>query len=625
MYQSPPFLNNYHSIMQKRDYRFGLLNTKTNEITIFNEETRGFHLANTISYQTIINNEIWVGIGSKQSFIFDLENTEWRANEKLAKLPDGFEMVYSDAVAKDSKVWFPIYNPSDSVFRRYIANYDYNTDTIELKFSELDSIKGFAPYNFKVIGDKLISSDSYAEYIIENDKIEIIEKSLLADDYIIRSNYCGYEDEIYFLWTDFYDRYGRVNIFELKDNQKIEYGISKENKLSVPMLSAYARDENMKLVRGGRSVYTNYGDEVHKKTTSNEWVLDSNLGFYNLQYKRFKDGSLAFISGGVYGYRDGEIANLVDLENSKYPYEDIHNFDIKDDRIYTYSSFQNDNMEKKEFDTFVSILDGKEEVFVYDKENSCMPNYREIGDFVTYLLGHIPADIEVDNNNNVWCQTAKNLFFIDESLDCHFRNYIDTTERGFINLNKIVHSQKTDRMFGTYGDIVYNLNSETIDTVSSQNVVGASLINFDECSDGNIYATTNDGRLFRVNSINDWTPISIIEGKESVNLSLNQVSFYNDSLYLATDIGLVKIESKTTTVEMDNINNYEFTTYPNPATSAVSINGYTQSRVYIYDITGMQVDKATVDSDRIDVSHLASGVYFLKDTNGKVIGKFVKE
>jgi len=67
------------------------------------------------------------------------------------------------------------------------------------------------------------------------------------------------------------------------------------------------------------------------------------------------------------------------------------------------------------------------------------------------------------------------------------------------------------------------------------------------------------------------------------------------------------------------------TTYPNPATNKVNLSGYTEESIYIYDITGKQVIVAAVESERINITDLTAGVYFLKDGNGEVVGKFVKE
>jgi hypothetical protein len=67
------------------------------------------------------------------------------------------------------------------------------------------------------------------------------------------------------------------------------------------------------------------------------------------------------------------------------------------------------------------------------------------------------------------------------------------------------------------------------------------------------------------------------------------------------------------------------TIYPNPATNSINLSGYAEESIYIYDIDGKQISISAVESDQVDISNLTAGIYLLKDKNGKVIGKFVKE
>jgi len=65
--------------------------------------------------------------------------------------------------------------------------------------------------------------------------------------------------------------------------------------------------------------------------------------------------------------------------------------------------------------------------------------------------------------------------------------------------------------------------------------------------------------------------------------------------------------------------------YPNPATNSINLSGYAEELIYIFDITGKQMGVTAVESDQVDISNLTTGIYLLKDINGKVVGKFVKE
>ena len=65
--------------------------------------------------------------------------------------------------------------------------------------------------------------------------------------------------------------------------------------------------------------------------------------------------------------------------------------------------------------------------------------------------------------------------------------------------------------------------------------------------------------------------------------------------------------------------------YPNPATNSINLSGYSEESIYIYDMTGKQISISAVVNNRVNISNLMAGVYLLKDSNGKVVGKFVKE
>lgn len=65
--------------------------------------------------------------------------------------------------------------------------------------------------------------------------------------------------------------------------------------------------------------------------------------------------------------------------------------------------------------------------------------------------------------------------------------------------------------------------------------------------------------------------------------------------------------------------------YPNPAMNSINLSGYSEESIYIYDMTGKQISISAVVNNRVNISNLMAGVYLLKDSNGKVVGKFVKE
>jgi len=70
------------------------------------------------------------------------------------------------------------------------------------------------------------------------------------------------------------------------------------------------------------------------------------------------------------------------------------------------------------------------------------------------------------------------------------------------------------------------------------------------------------------------------------------------------------------------------TIYPNPATNTLYTNGLTGiNTVEVYDISGKLLLSKQLNSNQIDISSLAKGLYFIKLTTeeGSVVRKFVKE
>lgn len=63
--------------------------------------------------------------------------------------------------------------------------------------------------------------------------------------------------------------------------------------------------------------------------------------------------------------------------------------------------------------------------------------------------------------------------------------------------------------------------------------------------------------------------------------------------------------------------------YPNPATKEVNISGFEVKEVMLMDVTGRMLNVSGIEGNRIDVSNVPSGVYFLQLTNksGQLITK----
>jgi len=80
-------------------------------------------------------------------------------------------------------------------------------------------------------------------------------------------------------------------------------------------------------------------------------------------------------------------------------------------------------------------------------------------------------------------------------------------------------------------------------------------------------------------------------------------------------------------VGIDEVYDVNFDVYPNPAFDVVNLKGMTQSQVRILDISGKMIEQVNASQQRINVSHLAPGIYFVqaKTPRGMEQKKFIKQ
>ena len=80
------------------------------------------------------------------------------------------------------------------------------------------------------------------------------------------------------------------------------------------------------------------------------------------------------------------------------------------------------------------------------------------------------------------------------------------------------------------------------------------------------------------------------------------------------------------TASLENIDNLTITMYPNPATDFITIDSNENGNYTIVDVMGAVVAEGTVDNNKVNVSSLNNGTYFVNFTteNGVYQGRFVK-
>ena len=114
----------------------------------------------------------------------------------------------------------------------------------------------------------------------------------------------------------------------------------------------------------------------------------------------------------------------------------------------------------------------------------------------------------------------------------------------------------------------------------------------------------------------------MIPGKKELDFNFKHVSYFQDTLYLSTDLALFKIGATITSVENDDSSNNNLSVFPNPTTDYITLKNIApNSTIQILSLSGSVVKEVSTDN-RIDVRDLSAGVYMIKV--GEKVQKFVK-
>ena len=80
-------------------------------------------------------------------------------------------------------------------------------------------------------------------------------------------------------------------------------------------------------------------------------------------------------------------------------------------------------------------------------------------------------------------------------------------------------------------------------------------------------------------------------------------------------------------VGIDDVEEIDFTIFPNPSSSIVHINSeFSIEEIQILNLSGQQMPIKRINSDKLDVSNLATGIYFIKvkSEGRETVRKFMK-
>ena len=112
------------------------------------------------------------------------------------------------------------------------------------------------------------------------------------------------------------------------------------------------------------------------------------------------------------------------------------------------------------------------------------------------------------------------------------------------------------------------------------------------------------------------------------NLKVNTAYTYTVKAVYGEQVSKASEAIEVTTLKAVGIGNMTannaISVYPNPAVESLYIDGVTENSEYvIYDISGKAIDEGTLLINKVDVSSLKTGMYFIETESGKT--KFIKK
>jgi hypothetical protein len=405
------------------------------------------------------------------------------------------------------------------------------------------------------------------------------------------------------------------------------------------------------------------GKGIYRGNTFNSDVLEfsADTGYVNI--KPLLNTSIPEIktlpNGNVYftGYRTDNTlkSNFIstfdnnNIVNTNVGFESkedtrITTFDFSDDLIFSLGNYI---YAVDSLNTFISVYDTKEKTLkTFDKHNSDMPDYYiERFGLIAFLRDTVTMDIAVDNELSPWILTSKCLIKLKKNGSDKF----NISYNGNPNYTSKIRYDKFSNeilFLNSYFLPTYKFNIEkkefdTID-ISNSGIFG-KVTKVKKLTDNNIWAADDLGYLYNYTG-NGKFKIYDLKISNRPNLKFPILDFtidFNNNIYLATEIGLLLNNSLVSDVDdKDFIVDNGIIIYPNPASDFITITlpntnhklqgvveneqGNGLEKIQIFNTLGIEVGQTSLidDKNRIDISHLPAGVYFIKI--GDKVKKLVK-
>ena len=248
------------------------------------------------------------------------------------------------------------------------------------------------------------------------------------------------------------------------------------------------------------------------------------------------------------------------------------------------------------------------------KRNNCI-----ISDSAYILIDTMPV-VDLGNDTTVCENSAPLNLLVDTGYTSYYWNTGDTLNSIDINPATLGIGTTTINVEVTNGACFTNDSVNiTVDELPVVNLSDTIL-----CYDESVTFTIDTGYLYI------W---STGEMSNSVTYDTTNLSTGLNTVYVIVTNGMCEV-SDSVNVTFDNctkiqdVENIEFTLYPNPAHNQITISSENLkiNSIKILDITGRTIKRLLVNNEQsiIDVSDLSNGIYFIKINQNQTV-KFIKE
>ena len=565
--------------------------------------------------------------------VYKYENDVWTPTEELHYngikpfwyqnlILDHNGLIWYTVGNDDDKVAFPVsYNPQTGEKTAYLQNEDekwittvYLMDNKQILAKSTDvnyllTETGWIKYTKSDLGLVPTSSFGYPRVIGDKVYVQVYRSSLPDGSYICLEDGSTIEQ--------FYQGLPYSNLTQVEIN-KDGKGIFRGDNFNRD-LYRYQAD----------SAFVNLKAIVNSSNPDVKPVSDGNIYFSNCKVDNTLKSNL------LTTWKGNELVKI-DMGFGNKEQLTLNTFDTYGDLLIGIGGY---NIAEDSLNSFLSIYNLKDKTLkTYDKNNSDMPDYYiEILDIFYFYRDTIPSGITIDKNLDPWILTSMSLMKFKESGS----EIIDISDIKF-GVSKISYDQFSNEiiLLSSRSEPLYYINAETFQIgyfdITSNGIVG-NLVKVKKLLDDNLWAADDLGYLYQYTGKGIFKIFDLqISNRQNLKFPINDFSIdINKNLHLASEIGLLSNSTilSGTSVQESNENIW-FDISPNPSADFITIQFQTSEvlktsevyRVQIFNVLGIEVmsveTRHAVSLQRIDISHLPAGVYFIRI--GDKVEKFVK-